>query len=55
MFKIESTFRKCQKKKKKKEKIFFVSEIIASENIAMISSVKKRILVIGSSWVQKMF
>ena len=33
---------------KKIEKIFFVSEIFASENIAMISSVKRRILVIGS-------
>ena len=33
---------------KKIEKIFFVSEIFASENIEMISSVKRRILVIGS-------
>ena len=39
MFKIDSKFRKC----KKKEKIFLVSEIIAS--------FKKRKLVISSQWV----
>ena len=34
MFKIESKFRKCKKKKKIAKK-FFVSEIIASEDIAI--------------------
>ena len=33
MFKIESEFRKCEKKKTKK--IFFLSEIVASENVAI--------------------
>ena len=32
MFKLESKFRKCKKKNQKK---FFVSEIIASENVAI--------------------
>ena len=40
-FKIDSKFRKC----KKKEKIFLVFEIILS--------VKKKILVIASQWVDK--
>ena len=38
MFKIESKFRKCQKKKKTKkeiEKMIFVSEINSSENVAI--------------------
>ena len=37
MFKIESELTKCKKKKKKKkiEKLFLVSEIIASENVAI--------------------
>ena len=42
MFKIDSKFRKC---KKKEEKIFLGSEIVPSFN--------KRILVIGSQWVDK--
>ena len=43
--KIESKFRKWEKKK---EKIFFVSEIIASKILLKIVSIKNRILVIGS-------
>ena len=38
MFKIEPKFRKCKKIKKKikkRKKIFFVSEISASENVAI--------------------
>ena len=38
---------------KKKEKKFFVSEIIASELVALIVSIMKRILVIGSECVNK--
>ena len=34
MFKIECKFRKCEKKKKN-QKLFYVSEIIASENVAI--------------------
>ena len=44
MFKIESKFRKC---KRKLENIF-LSEINASENVAKIVSVKKRILIMDS-------
>ena len=50
MFKIESKFTKC---KKKIQEIFFVSEIKASENVAKIGSVKKKMLVIRSQWVNK--
>ena len=54
IFKIESKFRKCKKKNNKKnEKNIFVSEIIASENVARNASFKKTILVIDSQWVNK--
>ena len=33
MFKIESKFRKWEKQKEKIKKIFFVSEIMGSENV----------------------
>ena len=35
MFKIESKFTKCKKTKKKNKKLFFFSETIASENVAI--------------------
>ena len=55
MFKIESKFTKCKKKKNKKkiEKIFFVSHIIESKNVQQIASLKKIIPLIGSQWVEK--
>ena len=37
--------------KKKLGKYFFVSEIISSEDLAKMASIKKRILVIGSQCV----
>ena len=35
MFKIESKFIKCKKKKEKNQKMFFVSVIIVSENVTI--------------------
>ena len=53
VFKCEYKFRKCKKKNQKKQKIFFVSEINGSENVAEIVSIKKKKLAIGSQWVEK--
>ena len=39
----------------KVQKRFFVSEIIASEMVALIVSIMKRILVIGSECVNKQY
>ena len=52
MFKIEPKCRKCEKKNEKKS---FVSSTIASENVEKknVASVKKRILIFGSEWVNK--
>ena len=42
-----------KKNNKKKQKIFFVSGINGSENVAEIVSIKKKKLAIGSQWVEK--
>ena len=38
---------------RKFQKNFFVPQRISSEYVAIIASVKKRIIVIGSQWVNK--
>ena len=53
-FKFESKFTKSKKKKEEgTEQIFFVSEIIASEKIAINCLCQEKILVMGSQWVNK--
>ena len=49
MFKIKFKFRTCQNKIEKN----ILSKIVLSEDVAIIVSIKKRILVIGSQWDKK--